>query len=136
MGKLPVDFGQFPNYVGDMRKNFREAFIEHLERTGAKVTEIAAATGINKDSLYALKRGTTMNMNVRDAILVAKFFGESVEEFMGMGRAALRDSLLEQISQLSEKEREILEASVRAVLAARSRDEEAPEPDRSAEENR
>jgi len=40
-----------------MRKNFREAFIEHLERTGAKVTEIAGDTGLNKDSLYALKRG-------------------------------------------------------------------------------
>lgn len=127
--------GQFPIYVVGMRKNFREAFIEHLDRTGAKVTEIAAATGLNKDSLYALKRGTTMNMNVKDAILVAKFFGETVEEFMGVVPGALRDSLMDQISQLSDSERQIFEASLKAVLAARDHRKEAPEPDRSTEED-
>ena len=118
-----------------MRKNFREAFIEHLERTGAKVTEVAAATGLNKDSLYALKRGTTMNMNVKDAILVAQFFGETVEEFMGIGPRALRDTLIDQISQLTDSERQIFEASLKAVLAARDHGGEAKESDRSAEED-
>ncbi|WP_457650852.1 hypothetical protein [Profundibacter sp.] len=118
-----------------MHKNFRDAFIEHLDRTGAKVTDISTATGVNKDSLYALKRGTTMNMNVRDAILVAEFFDKTVEEFMGVERGALRDSLIDQIAQLSDSERQIFEASLKAVLAARDRDGEAKEPDRSAEED-
>lgn len=118
-----------------MHKNFRDAFNEHVKSTGVRITEIAAATGLKKDSLYALRRGTTMNMNVKDAIKVAAFFGETVEEFMGIGRGALRDSLMDQIAQLSESERQIFEASLKAVLAARDHGGEAQEPDRSAEED-
>ena len=118
-----------------MHKTFSQALIEHLENTGVRVTEIAAATGVHKDALYKLKYGKTRNMSVDDAIKVAAFFGETVEEFMGIGPGALRDTLMDQIAQLSESERQIFEASLKAVLAARDHGGEAQEPDRSAEED-
>ena len=130
----PIDIGRLANYGDFMAKTFCEAFNEHLEASGVKITEIANATGVNKDSLYKLKYGRTRNMGVDDAIKVAAFFGETVEEFMGVGPGGLRDVLLEKIAQLSERERRILEVSITAVLASRDADTEPQESDQPTEE--
>jgi plasmid maintenance system antidote protein VapI len=102
-----------------MHKTFSDAFNEHLEKTGARVTNIATKSGVKKDSLYALKRGTTRNMGVDDAIRVAAAFGETVEEFMGLSPAQVRDQLVEQIARLTPSEQAILEASLTAILSQR-----------------
>ena len=83
------------------------------------MTDIAARANVSKEALYALKRGTTKNMAVGDAIRVANAFGETVEEFMGMTPTQVRDSLVTQLSQLTERERALLEASLTAILAGR-----------------
>ncbi len=108
-----------------MQKTFSEAFNEHLEKTGARVTDIANKSGVKKDSLYALKRGTTRNMGVDDAIRVAAAFGETVEEFMGLSPAQVRDQLAEQIARLTPQEQAILEASLAAILSQRADDNQA-----------
>lgn len=108
-----------------MQKTFSEAFNEHLEKTGARVTDIANKSGVKKDSLYALKRGTTRNMGVDDAIRVAAAFGETVEEFMGLSPAQVRDQLAEQIARLTPQEQAILEASLAAILSQRADDGQA-----------
>lgn len=103
-----------------MEKTFAEAFVEHLEASGKKVTEIASASGVHKDSLYALKRGNTRNMSVDLAIKVAGAFGKSVEEFMGLKDPRIAtDHLQGLIDQLSDQERAILSASIKAIVDAR-----------------
>lgn len=109
-----------------MHRTFSEAFIRHLETTGARVTDIAKKSGVKKDSLYALKRGTTRNMAVDDAIRVAAAFGETVEEFMGLSPVQVRDQLAEQIGRLSPSEQAILEASLSAILSQRDTADPAP----------
>jgi len=108
-----------------MQKTFSEAFNEHLDRTGARVTDIANKSGVKKDSLYALKRGTTRNMGVDDAIKVAAAFDETVEEFMGLSPAQVRNQLAEQIARLTPSEQAILEASLTAILSQREGSETA-----------
>lgn len=104
-----------------MEKTFSEAFIEHLEASGRKVTEIATASGVHKDSLYALKRGNTRNMSVDLAIKVAAAFGETVEEFMGLEDPHVAVGHLHGlIDQLSDQERAIFSASLKAVLDTRA----------------
>ncbi|MBC7154580.1 MAG: hypothetical protein H5U19_08215 [Rhodobacteraceae bacterium] len=102
-----------------MHKSFSEAFIAHLGKTGAKVTDIANRSGVKKDALYSLKYGKSLNMGVDDAIRVAAAFGETIEEFMGMSPARVRDQLAEQIARLTPKEQAILEASLTALLSHR-----------------
>lgn len=102
-----------------MHKNFSEALIEHLDRTGKQVTEIAKKSGVRKDALYSLKYGKSLNMAVDDAIRVAAAFGETVEEFMGLNPVQIRDQLSEQLARLTPQEQAILEASLAALLSQR-----------------
>ncbi len=111
-----------------MQKTFSQAFNEHLEKTGARVTDIANKSGVKKDSLYALKRGTTRNMGVDDAIRVAAAFGETVEEFMRLSPEQVRNQLAEQIARLTPQEQAILEVSLTAILSQRAdADQAAPQ---------
>lgn len=103
-----------------MKQTFADAFRAHLERSDLKVTDVALRSGVNKDALYALKRGTTRNMAVDDAIRVAKAFGMSVEVFMGLQPAPVRSHLATQVDQLSDREAQVLAASLDALLAART----------------
>ena len=112
-----------------MEKTFSEAFNEHLDRTGARVTDIASKSGVKKDSLYALKRGTTRNMGVDDAIRVAAAFGETVEQFMGLAPVLVRDQLSEQIGRLTEQEQAVLEATLAALLSQRKQAAPATQSD-------
>lgn len=101
-------------------KTFADALREHIERTGATVTQIARGSGVNRDALYALKQGKSQNMIVDDAIRVANYFGLTVEEFMGLSPAQVRDQLVEQIARLTQQEQAILEASLTAILSQRA----------------
>ncbi len=100
-----------------MRKSFSQAFIEHLEQSNLKVTEVAIRAGVSKDALYSLKYGKTQNMAVDDAIMVAAVFGKTVEEFLGLSEAQIRSSLAEKVAQLTGREQAILEASLDAILS-------------------
>lgn len=109
-------------------KTFADALREHIERTGATVTQIARGSGVNRDALYALKQGKSQNMIVDDAIRVANYFGLTVEEFMGLSPAQVRDQLVEQIARLTPQEQAILEASLTAILSQRAdADQAAPQ---------
>lgn len=124
MPNCPFDNGQMPNHVVNMQKTFADAFNDHLERTGLPVTELARKSGVNKDALYKLKYRKTKNMTVDEAIRVAAAFGETVEEFMGLSPAQIREGLAEQVARLSPREQAILEASIAAILAQRDESEE------------
>jgi plasmid maintenance system antidote protein VapI len=113
-----------------MRKTFSEALVDHLTKHGTRVTDIARATGVSKEALYSLKYGKTQNMTVDDAVKVAAFFDETVEEFMGLSSAQVRDSFYQRLSQLSDRERAILEAAITAFLGEQDPQPEAPEPDK------
>ncbi|KMW56954.1 hypothetical protein AIOL_001912 [Candidatus Rhodobacter oscarellae] len=83
---------------------------------------------MNRDALYALKQGKSQNMIVDDAIRVANYFGLTVEEFMGLSPAQVRDQLAEQIDRLTPQEQAILEASLTAILSQRAdADQVAPQ---------
>lgn len=117
-----------------MSKTFSDAFNEHLASTGAKVTDIAGKSGVKPDALYSLKYGKSRNMNVEDAIRVAQYFGETVEQFMGLAPGQVRDTLVEQIAQLSPREQKLLEVSLASILAAPGGEETEATPDKATAE--
>lgn len=96
------------------KKTFADAFNEHVRRTARDITEIARTSGLNKDTLYAMRRGNTRNMSVDNAIKVAKAFDMTVEEFMGLSPAQIHDGLLAEIALLDPQSRSTLEAALRA----------------------
>lgn len=105
-----------------MKKSFSEALNHHLDRTGRKIPEIAEASGVKADALYKLKYGKTLNMAVDDAMRVAAAFGKTIEEFMDSRPARVKSELAQQIDLLTESERELLLASITALLVRRHHD--------------
>lgn len=102
-----------------MKKSFSEALNHHLDATGRKIPDIAEASGVKADALYKLKYGKTLNMAVDDAMRVAAAFGKTIEEFMDSRPARVKSELAQQIDLLTESERELLLASITALLAGR-----------------
>lgn len=113
-----------------MDKKFREAFLDKVEQENLKIAVIARDAGVSKDMLNKFKQGRTQSINVDDAILVARYFGQTVNEFIGEDRPTLDDQLAQRLAKLSEKERQILIASLEAILA--SRQEGGPIPGQDA----
>lgn len=109
--------GLSTNYGMHMIKTFSHIFNEHLEGYAGKITDIASATGVSKEALYSLKYGKTLNMNVNEAIKVARFFGETVEQFMGLSPKQALSNLEERMALLPETERALLENSIAFALA-------------------
>ena len=125
-----IEFRAASNYIGGMRKTFSDAFIDHLQQHDVQVTTIAEATGVKKDALYKVKQGKTQNMSVDDAVRVAAYFGETVEEFMGLSEPRLDDALIRRIEGLTPRERGLLQAAIDAFLSPP--DPAAPQDDPDA----
>lgn len=70
--------------------SFQQAFVQHIERTGKTVAEIARETGIGKGQLDKLRQGRVKSTNVDDAIKIADYFGQSVNAFCNGGAEPAR----------------------------------------------
>lgn len=88
--------------------SFRDAFVAHLERTGATVADIARKRGLSKGQLDKLRQGRTQKTNVDDAVEIAAYFGKSVDEFIGKEPDAPTARIAELAALLSDEERAFL----------------------------
>lgn len=62
---------------------FREAFLARVDQAGASMTDIARATGVSLDVLKKLRGRADASTTVENAVLIAAFFGETVNDFLG-----------------------------------------------------
>jgi transcriptional regulator with XRE-family HTH domain len=65
------------------KDSFREAFIRLVAENDCSIAEIARRTRISKYLLNALHQRKTEVPNVHDAVILARFFGTTVEEMVG-----------------------------------------------------
>lgn len=110
--------------MGIDRERFREALIARVHASGISVSELARKTGISKSQLDKLMQRRVITTNVDDATKLAKFFGETVEDFMRMGETPAEAStslarLRVLASQLTQPEQDMLEAQIAGLLARR-----------------
>ena len=91
-----------------MTKRFRQAFLERLQQTGKTVAEVSRGTGVSLEQLKKVKQRDTASTNVDDAVLVAHFFGLSLDEFLGDTTIRDRSEMLDAYSRLSSQERSFL----------------------------
>ena len=81
------------------RTDFREALVARLECTGVTSSYLALRTGVSKGIIDKLRQRRIETTNVHDAMLIADFFGQSVEGFCGSRTIAQRASLASRIGQ-------------------------------------
>ena len=105
------------------KQRFREALIARMDLTGVTAAELARRTGIAKSQIDKLRQRKVDATNIYDAILIARFFGQSVEDFIGMHRRAeVQDQLKDLIMMLSPEVRAIVVVQIRAIVAMRTND--------------
>ena len=61
---------------------FREALINKLEQTGTPLKQVAEGSGVSYEQLKKLKQVEGRETNVKDALKVAAFFDQSLEDFL------------------------------------------------------
>ena len=82
----------------DERLRFREAMISRMDLSGTTAAEISRRTGVPKGTIDKLRQRKVDVTNVADAMKIAQFFGQSVEEFAGLTQ---RSGNIEEIVRLS-----------------------------------
>lgn len=96
-----------------MAKTFRDAFNEHLVRTGWSVACVASAADVSVEQLKKLKQGKSLTTNVDDGLKVARAFGLSLDEFLDDHTTEDRERVVALWLELSEAERDLLLAAAR-----------------------
>lgn len=108
------------------KERFREALITRVHASGFSVSELSRRTGVSKSQLDKLMQRRVVTTNVDDATTLARFFGETVEDFMGSGSYRAEPSgplsrIRALVEQLSEAEQEMLEAQIAGLLVRKDR---------------
>jgi plasmid maintenance system antidote protein VapI len=111
------------------RDLFRLKLIERLKRDNIEVTQLAEATGIPKDKIYSIKRRENASTSVETAIGIARYFGETIEQFLGL---EAKNDAMQQFnhlaSLLTDQERILLTESIKAFVAQRDQAQKEPSP--------
>jgi transcriptional regulator with XRE-family HTH domain len=98
---------------------FREAFIAHLDAAGFNTRQVADATGVSRDQMEKLRQRKVASTNVHDALRIARFFGKTVEEFIGDIPEVENSDILTLIARLTPTEQEIVRAQLEGLLSHR-----------------
>jgi len=104
-----------------MADDFRRAFLEHVEQHQTRLTDMARATGVSLDVLKKLNTRPTGSTTVENGMLIAAYYGKTVNEFVSGAHVAPRQKLGNLLALLTPEERQLLEAQMLGLVAARER---------------
>lgn len=108
------------------KERFREALIDWVHRSGISVADLARKTGISKGQLDKLMQRRVAATNVDDAARLARFFGCTVEDFLGSGVPGGEDGtalsrIRVLVGQLSPDEQDMLEAQIAGLISRKQK---------------
>lgn len=102
-----------------MNGSFRDALIWHLETTQTRVADLTRATGVSRDVINKLLSGASRSTAAENAILIAAYFGKSLEQFIRRDDTEPHQSLAALTELLTPDEERLLAAQVRGILGQR-----------------
>ncbi|MEI4473237.1 hypothetical protein [Frigidibacter sp. MR17.24] len=103
-----------------MAFEFQQALKWHMEAEGTKIADLVRSTGVSRDVLNKLLKRPDVTTSVENAILIASFYGKTVNEFVQRQQAADIDKAATLFGLLTPEERNMLAAQVRGILNARA----------------
>lgn len=102
-----------------MEGSFRDALVWHLDRFETRTVDLCRATGVSRDVINKLIRGESRSTAAENALLIAAFYGKSLEEFIRCDEDHSPRTLASLADLLTPAEARLLEAQVRGILAQR-----------------
>lgn len=104
----------------DDRLRFREALIARLDMTGLTAADLSRRTGVSKGTIDKLRQRRVEVTNVADAIKIARYFHQSVEDFCGYPqRSGKIDELIALAALLPADFRSAVIDHIKAIIALR-----------------
>jgi plasmid maintenance system antidote protein VapI len=99
-----------------MAKDFQIALKWHMERYDTKVVDLARDTGVTRDVINKLLRRENASTDVENAILIAAYYGKSVNEFITLRDADETSQTRALLDLLSPEARRLLDAQIRGLV--------------------
>ena len=104
---------------------FRETLITRLEETGTTIAHLARQTGVPKTLIDKLNQRRAVATNYADAMAIAAYFGQTLEQFVGndpektceeMGELRKFRPILDLLSQLSPARRLLIQYQLEGIV--------------------
>ena len=103
-----------------MANDFRHALIWHMDKEDTSISDLVSATGVSRDVINKLRARPNSSTTVENAMLIAAYFGKTVNQFISLDETSPDDAAASLIGLLTPEERRLLEAQMRGLLAARA----------------
>jgi len=105
----------------DMAQDFRSAFLHHVTQHKTSLSALARETGVSVDVLKKLKTRATASTSVESAMLIAAYYGKTVNQFVACEEVSVDQTLENLLSLLTPSERQLLQAQMLGLIAAHDR---------------
>lgn len=113
----------FGTLSAGMKNNFRTAFIWHLEKHGTKIADLVRETGVSRDVINKLKHREPSSTTAENALLIAAYYGKTVNEFMACQEADEISRTRALLDLLSPEEHRLLQSQIRGLVQGRETEE-------------
>ena len=102
------------------KTRFRESLIERMDLVGISAAELSRRTGVSKAQIDKLRQRKSEVTNVYDALLIARFFGQTIEEFMGISKkSAKHQEIIDILAMLPPDLKDSMIVQIKALAAMR-----------------
>lgn len=104
-----------------MADDFRSAFLWHMNQSGTTISDLVSSTGVSRHVINKLKSRENSSTTVENGMLIAAYFGKTLNEFISKQEATSSSRLTALFSLLGPEERRLLELQIRGLLAQHDR---------------
>ncbi|WP_422074142.1 hypothetical protein [Tranquillimonas rosea] len=101
-----------------MASDFREALMWHMRKHDTTIAELVSATGVSRNVVNKLKSRPGSSTDVENGMLIAAFYGKTLNEFIQCSDATSTSRLAALFSLLEPEEQRLVEAQIRGLLSA------------------
>lgn len=103
-----------------MAHEFQKAFRWHMDTYDTAIVDLVKATGVTRDVVNKLKGRSEASTSVENAILIASFYGKTVNQFIQLQEVSAADRFHNLLELLPPEDQQTLEAQIHGLLAVRA----------------
>ncbi|WP_283177885.1 hypothetical protein [Gemmobacter sp. 24YEA27] len=123
-GQVPIDTLKpvpFGTLTSRMANDFRSALLWHMDQHKTTIVDLVTRTGVSRDVINKLKARDDASTTVENAMLIAAFYGKTVNQFVMRQEVTDKDRVQNLFDLLLPEESQLLEAQIQGVLSQRAR---------------
>lgn len=128
-GQVPIDtltIVPFGTLNRRMANEFKAALEWHMKEHGTSIADLVKGAGVTRDVVNKVLYRETASTSVENAILIAAFYGKSVNQFVSRQDVSEIEKVRNLFELMLPEDLQLLEAQIQGILAQRARQSTAP----------